>query len=91
MKQYVPLASAVMLLVVVIGALWYEVGLGKPASSEATIVSGGTNINLTAKSLKDASDAAAKFASGLVAHGKVPLDTTGLPTNPSPLFTPVKQ
>lgn len=83
MKKLTPLFIVIGLAAVLFGGWWYEHSTFQTAPEQPASTSSST---LTGKAVSDAADAAEKYRAELKTYGKVPLNTTGLPRNPSPLF-----
>ncbi len=88
MKKFAPYLVIVAFIAVLVGGWWYERSISSVA--EDVMVSTSQASSLTAKQMRDAADTATQISTGLKVNGKVPLDASGLPRNPDPLFSPVK-
>lgn len=84
MKKATLLLIIIGLAIVLFAGWWYEHGLFMVVPDQA--VPNSSPSTISGKAVRDAADAADKYRSDLKTYGKVPLNASGLPRNPSPLF-----
>lgn len=88
MKQYLPFIIMAIFIVLVAGGWWYEHSLFNVSSGavgvseqEVSNIPDATAVSATISSATTDLNSLKKF-------GEIPLDTSGLPRNPTPLFNP---